>query len=94
MPLPSAPFVSCDAQRGLHDEFVFVASKGKPRKPIRYMNNTAWQNARKKAGLVQVRVHDSTLLRVATGQLQVVNGEKSRKSRARIVLPLAALSRA
>ncbi len=32
-----------DAQRGLHDEFVFVASKGKPRKPIRYMNNTAWQ---------------------------------------------------
>jgi integrase len=47
-----------DAQRGLHDEFVFVASKGKPRKPIRYMNNTAWQNARKKADLLQVRVHD------------------------------------
>ena len=47
-----------DAQRGLHDEFVFVASKGKPRKPIRYMNNTAWQNARKKAELPQVRVHD------------------------------------
>ena len=41
-----------DAQRGLHQEFVFVASKGKPRKPIRYMNNTAWQNARKKAALV------------------------------------------
>jgi integrase len=125
-----------DAQRGLHDEFVFVASKGKPRKPIRYMNNTAWQNARKKANLLQVRVHDlkhtfgrrlrnagvpletrkvllghktgditshysapelaeliraanavvktqeSTLLRVVTKQLQVVNGEKSRKSRA------------
>ncbi len=47
-----------NAQRGLHDEFVFVASKGKPRKPIRYMNNTAWQNARKKAELSQVRVHD------------------------------------
>src|SRR5436190_11718309 len=47
-----------DAQRGLHDEFVFVASKGKPRKPIGYMNNTAWQNARKKAELSQVRVHD------------------------------------
>ena len=47
-----------DAQRGLHEEFVFVASKGKPRKPIRYMNNTAWQNARKKAELSQVRVHD------------------------------------
>jgi len=125
-----------EAQRRLHREFVFVASKGKPRKPIRYMNNTAWQNARKKAGLVQVRVHDlkhtfgrrlrtagvpletrkvllghktgditshysapelaeliraanavlkaqeSTLLRVVAKQLQVVNGEKSRKSRA------------
>ena len=47
-----------DAQRGLHHQFVFVASKGKPRKPIRYMNNTAWQPARKKAGLLQVRVHD------------------------------------
>jgi integrase len=125
-----------DAQRGLHEEFVFVASKGKPRKPIRYMNNTAWQNSRKKAELLQVRVHDlkhtfgrrlrtagvpletrkvllghktgditshysapelaelvraanavlkaqeSTLLRVVTKQLQVVNREKSRKSRA------------
>jgi integrase len=47
-----------DAQRGLHREFVFVGSKGKPRKPIRFMNNTAWQTARKKAGLAQVRVHD------------------------------------
>ena len=100
------------------------------------MNNTAWQYPRKKAGLVQVRVHDlkhtfgrrlrtagvlletrkvllghktgnitshysapelaeliraanavlkaqeSTLLRVVTQRLQVVNGEKSRKSRA------------
>jgi integrase len=47
-----------EAQRGLHEEFVFVASKRKPRKPLRSMNNTAWQNARKKAGLSQVRVHD------------------------------------
>ena len=47
-----------EAQRGLHGAFVFVASKGQPRKPIRFMNNTAWQNARKKAGLLQVRVHD------------------------------------
>jgi integrase len=47
-----------DAQRGLHPEFVFVASKGKPRKPIRYMNNTAWQTARNAAALHQVRVHD------------------------------------
>ncbi len=46
-----------EAQRGLHREFVFVASKGKPREPIRYMNNTAWQKARKAAGLA-VRVHD------------------------------------
>src|SRR5207244_8781430 len=30
----------------------------KPRKPIRFMNNTAWQTARKKAGLLHVRVHD------------------------------------
>jgi integrase len=37
--------------------FVFVASKDKPREPIRYMNNTAWQKARKAAGLA-VRVHD------------------------------------
>jgi integrase len=124
-----------DAQRGLHQEFVFVASKGKPCKPIRYMNNTARQNARKTAGLLQVRVHDlkhtfgrrlrtagvpletrkvllghktgditshysapelaeliraanavlkaqeSTLLRVVTGPLQVVNGEKSRRAK-------------
>jgi integrase len=47
-----------EAQRGLHGEFVFVASKGKPRQPIHYMNNTTWQSARKKAGLTQVRVHD------------------------------------
>ena len=46
-----------EAQRGLHRQFVFVASKGKPRQPIRYMNNTAWQKARKAAGLA-VRVHD------------------------------------
>jgi len=42
----------------LHREFVFAASKGKPRQPIRHMNNTTWQTARKKAGLAQVRVHD------------------------------------
>jgi len=37
---------------------VFVASKGKPRKPIGHMNNTAWQSARNRAGVTQVRVHD------------------------------------
>jgi integrase len=47
-----------DAQRGQHQEFVFVASKGKPPTPIKYMNNTAWQKARKDAGLPHVRVHD------------------------------------
>jgi integrase len=47
-----------EVQRGLHPEYVFVSSKGKPRKPIRFMNNTAWQNARQKAELTQVRVHD------------------------------------
>ena len=40
-----------EAQRGLHRQFVFVASKGKPRQPIRYINNTAWQKARTAAGL-------------------------------------------
>ncbi len=39
--------------RGEHPEFVFVY-KGKP---IRTMNNSAWQKARKRAGL-PVRVHD------------------------------------
>lgn len=47
-----------EGQRGLHPEYVFVSSKGRPRKPIRFMNNTAWQNARKEAELPQVRVHD------------------------------------
>ena len=47
-----------EAQRGAHEEFVFVRSKGKPRQPIRSMNNTAWQAARRKAQLPQVRVHD------------------------------------
>jgi integrase len=46
-----------EAQRGLHRQFVFVASKGKPRQPIRYINNTAWQKARKAAGPA-VRGHD------------------------------------
>lgn len=43
-----------DAQRGPHLEFVFTF-RGKP---IETMNNTAWQSARKRAGLPQVRVHD------------------------------------
>jgi integrase len=47
-----------DARRDRHPEFVFMASKGKPPKPIKYMNNTACQKTRKDAGLSLVRVHD------------------------------------
>jgi integrase len=55
-----------DEARGLHKEFVFVYRReradGKPPKgryrPIETMNNTAWQNARKAAGLGDLHVHD------------------------------------
>lgn len=40
--------------RGEHDEYVFTF-RGRP---INNMNNTSWQQARKRAGLQQVRVHD------------------------------------
>ena len=40
--------------RRSHPEFVF-AFRGKP---VETMNNTAWQSARKRASLPQVRVHD------------------------------------
>jgi integrase len=40
--------------RGEHDEYVFTF-RGRP---INSMNNTSWQQARKRAGLQQVRVHD------------------------------------
>lgn len=43
-----------EAVRGEHPEFVFTY-RGHP---ITGMNNTAWQRARKRAELVQVRVHD------------------------------------
>ena len=43
-----------DSVRGEHKEFVFVY-RGRP---IDTMNNTAWQAARKRAGLPHVRVHD------------------------------------
>lgn len=43
-----------EAQRKVHPDYVF-AYRGKP---VRSMNNTAWQNARNKIGLPQVRVHD------------------------------------
>ena len=40
--------------RGEHPERVFVY-RGKP---VKFMNNSAWQKARKQVGLPQVRVHD------------------------------------
>lgn len=43
-----------DAQRGKHAEFVFTF-RGKP---VADMSNTAWESARSRAELPQVRVHD------------------------------------
>lgn len=40
--------------RGIHQEFVFTYHG----KPVARMTNTAWKNARRKAGLAHVRVHD------------------------------------
>ena len=43
-----------ESQRGKHEQFVFTF-KGKP---VTRRNNTGWKEARKKAGLECVRVHD------------------------------------
>lgn len=43
-----------DAQRGKHPDFVFTFQGH----PVTRMNNSAWKNARKKASLPSVRVHD------------------------------------
>jgi integrase len=43
-----------DQLRGQHSEFVFTYKGDR----VLAMNNTAWQNARRRAGLIQVRVHD------------------------------------
>jgi integrase len=57
-----------DSVRGQHEEFVFVWRRERvknvedepamPYQPIQAMNNTAWQTARKKAGLGDLHVHD------------------------------------
>lgn len=57
-----------DAQRGKHDDYVFVyrrelgktseTDKEREWKPVETMNNTAWQNARMKSGLGDLHVHD------------------------------------
>ena len=43
-----------ESVRGEHAQFVFVR-RGRP---IRTMHNAAWQSARRRAGLSQVRVHE------------------------------------
>ena len=43
-----------DSQRGKHGEFVFTY-KGKP---MNRLNGKAWRNARSRAGLSDLRVHD------------------------------------
>ena len=43
-----------EGRRGMHPEYVFVF-RGHT---IETMNNSAWQSARRRAGLPQVRVHD------------------------------------
>lgn len=50
--------------RGEHREYVFTY-RGKP---ILKMNNTAWQQARKRAGLKPVRVHNLQHLRAPTAR--------------------------
>lgn len=57
-----------EAQRGKHEEFVFVYRRERvkniddaptmPYRPIETMNNTAWQRARREAGLPDLHVHD------------------------------------
>lgn len=59
-----------DSQRGKHETYVFVYRRERTRdprlystppmeyRPIEAMNNTAWQNARKRAGLGDLHVHD------------------------------------
>jgi integrase len=57
-----------ERQRGKHDKYVFVYRRERTKninleptmayQPIEVMNNTGWQNARKKAGLGDLHVHD------------------------------------
>lgn len=57
-----------EAQRGKHEEYVFVWRRERvknrdeapvmPYRPIQTMNNSAWQRARRKAGLPDLHVHD------------------------------------
>jgi hypothetical protein len=54
-----------ERQRGKHPTHVFVMEwRHRPLGPVQMMNNTAWQSARKRAGLGDLHVHD---LRHTTG---------------------------
>ena len=52
--LNDAAWSIVESRRGRHADWVFTY-RGKP---VRTMNNTAWQRARRKAGLSSVRIHD------------------------------------
>ncbi len=52
--LNDAAWSIVESRRGQHADWVFTF-RGKP---IQTMNNTAWQRARRKAGLSGVRIHD------------------------------------
>lgn len=57
-----------ESQRGKHEEFVFVWRRERvknlddapvmPYRPIQTMHNTAWQRARREAGMPDLHVHD------------------------------------
>jgi integrase len=57
-----------ESQRGKHEEFVFVWRRERvknlddapvmPYRPLETMNNTAWQRARRQAGMPDLHVHD------------------------------------
>jgi integrase len=52
--LNSAARAVIDQLRGQHPEYVFTYKGNR----VQTMNNTAWQKARKRVGLTQVRIHD------------------------------------
>lgn len=54
VPLNSIAKTIIDAQRSIHDEYVFTF-KGQP---VQRINGSAWRKARIRAGLAQCRVHD------------------------------------
>ena len=59
--LNDAAWKVIEACRGTHPEYVFTYQNEKkklPAKRIDTINNTAWQNARSRVSLTQVRVHD------------------------------------